>query len=188
MLIVEAIAIGSVVWYVGASRRANQMLWASQPKLISSWRLNAFKPTVSPPVVKGAAAKIASAEIVVGVEVGGRSRAYCVRTMGDPSGHLVNDFVGGVPVSVACCNLSQTVRVYSDPKGSGLLDAEVVGLLNSQMVTRLGEHLYFHITGRPVEPDKNPPPIPYQVLPPIVTTWENWSKSHPDSDVFVGGR
>jgi Protein of unknown function (DUF3179) len=102
--------------------------------------------------------------------------------------HLVNDLLGGVPVAVACCNLTHTVRIYMDPNRSGPLDAEVVGLLNNQMVTRLGEHMYFHVTGRPVEPEKNPPPILYQLVSPIVTTWQDWSKRHPDSDLFVGGR
>jgi hypothetical protein len=104
----------------------------------------------------------------------------------DPSGHLVNDLIGGVPVSVAYSNLSRCVKVYTDPNGSQPLDAMVTGLLNQQMVIQLGGHVYFHDTGMPVEPAKNPPPIPYPLLTPIVTTWKAWMDLHPQSEIFVG--
>ncbi len=188
MLLVEATAVGAIVWFAVASRRANQkqITFKLGPNVL--WIDNVAKPTVKPPVFKAAAAKILPGELVVGVEFGGKARAYRALAFDDTSGHLVNDMIGSLPVSVACCNISSTVRVYTDSSGSQLLDAEVLGLLNNQMVIRLGKHLYFHSTGSPVEPDKNPPPIPYQRVTPVVTTWQDWSKRYPDSDVFVGGR
>ena len=80
------------------------------------------------------------------------------------------------------------MRVYTDPGGSEPLDAEVPGLLNRQMVIKLGGTVYFQNSGLPVEPAKDPPPIPYDLLAPTVTTWEKWRQLHPQTDVFVGGR
>src|ERR1700687_10463 len=42
---------------------------------------------------------------IVGVEVGGIHRAYLLMGMAVPQTHVVNDLVGGMPVSVAYCNL-----------------------------------------------------------------------------------
>jgi hypothetical protein len=152
------------------------------------WKDNPARPTVRPPVVAAAAARLQPQEYVIGVEIRGKARAYSVTAFDDPSGHLVNDLIDGVPVSVAYSNLSLSVRVYADPEGSRPLDAEVTGLLNGQMIIRLAGNVYFHDTGMPVEPAKNPPPIPYELLTPTVTTWKAWRDLHPESDIYVGGR
>jgi hypothetical protein len=150
------------------------------------WQENHFKPTLTPPTLKASAAAAWLGEPIIGVEVGGKHRAYRVGGFDDASGHLVNDLVGGVPVSVAHSNLDGTARVYTDPDGSTPLDAEVTGLLNRQMVIELDGVLYYHASGAPVEPDKHPRPIPYRVLDPVLTTWERWVRLHPESDLFVG--
>ena len=38
--------------------------------------------------------------------VGGKARACRLAAFDDASGHLVNDLVGGMPVSVADCNIT----------------------------------------------------------------------------------
>ena len=59
---------------------------------------------------------------------------------------------GGVPASVAYCNLSDCLRVYTDPQASAPLRIEVAGQLNGGLVLAIGGSYYFQNSGRPVEP------------------------------------
>jgi hypothetical protein len=189
VLVAEAVAVASIVSHERFSRRADEkrMTFNRNPNVW--WLQNPASPTNNPPIVAGSKAAIASTDWVIGVEVGGRPRAYRADAFDDPSGHLVNDMIGGIPVSVAYSNITHTARVYTDPTASRLLDAEIIGLLNrEEMVIRLGDHLYSHLSGRPIEPEKAPPAIPYQLLTPTLTTWRVWLRQHPQTDVFVGGR
>jgi hypothetical protein len=127
-------------------------------------------------------------EVVVGVEVGGKARAYRLDSFQNQRGHLVNDLVGGVPVSVSYCFLTECLRVYSDPTSTAPLDVQIAGLLDDEMVVRIGGSLYFQKSGRPVDPGKTPTPIPYRLLTPTRTTWAEWTKHHPETDVYVGDR
>jgi hypothetical protein len=188
MLAFQSVALFVVIAAERAAQRADlaQMPFNLKPDVL--WRNNVAGPTVRPPILKASVAKMDPHEVVIGVEVGGNVRAYRLAAFDDASGHLVNDLLGGVPVSVAYCNLSRCVRVYTDPKASAPLDAEILGLLNDQTVIRLGGNLYFQLTGEPVEPDKSPPELPFSLLTPSVTSWQEWSRRHPESDVYVGGR
>ena len=188
ILTLQALAIVGVLASEHIARRAERSRMAFNLNPGAWWRENVAKPTLTPSKFTAAEASLAPDELIFGVEVGGKARAYRLAAFDDPSGHLVNDLIGGVPVSVAYCNMTRCVRVYTDPNSSAPLDAEVSGLLNGQMIIKLGGIMYFHNAGLPVEPDKNPPPIPYRRLTPTVTTWEVWTKQHPQTDVFVGGR
>ena len=91
-----------------------------------------------------------------------------------------------MPVSAASCNLTHCVRVYTDPRSMAPLEAKVAGLFNLHMFMNFGDVMYFQDSGLPVEPAKNPPPIPYDVFTPTITTWKEWARLHPESDIFVG--
>jgi hypothetical protein len=188
VLALEAVAIVSIAAQVRASRRVNEQRMTFNQRPGVWWLKNVAAPTVLPPIKKANEATIRPDEVVIGVELGGRARAYRLAAFDDASGHLVNDLLGGLPLSVAYCNITSTARVYTDPKGTAVLDAEILGLLDKEIVIRLGGHLYFHSSGKPVEPDKGPPPMPFRLLTPTLTTWQDWAKHHPATDVFVGGR
>jgi len=191
VLVLEAVVIGLVVAYASAPSPSRENPVVPSPIYQVSpvrWRLNGATPVLRPPILKATEAKIGPDEPVIGVEAGGITRAYRLVAFDDASGHLVNDLIGGVPVSVAYSNLSDCVRVYTDPKGSAPLDAEVPGLYKGEMIVKLRGTMYFHQSGEPVEPGENPPPIPYSLLTPTRTTWKEWTRQHPTTDVYVGGR
>jgi hypothetical protein len=125
-------------------------------------------------------------EEVIGVEVGGRARAYRLDAFRDRTRHLVNDWIAGVPLSVAYCDLSDCVRVYTDPRGSAPLDIAVAGRFDGEMVVKLGGVLYFHKSGTPMEPGAGP--LPFELLSPTRTTWKEWARRHPETDVYEGER
>jgi hypothetical protein len=212
LLAVEAGVIVLVIAYARASHQADPVETIVRPGQVAWWRDNPVEPTLRPPVLRAKDAKIPPEEAVIGVEVGGKARAYRLAAFDDGSGHLVNDSIGGVPVSVCYCNLADSVRVYSDPQASAPLDAAVVGLPGGQMVIKLGGTLYFQKSGLPLDAENlaslgptlkqtllqkwgvsvqstdKSPPIPYSLLIPTVTTWKEWKERHPGSEIFVGGR
>ena len=144
------------------------------------------EPTIRPPSLAAKEANLRPDEIVIGVEVGGKAQAYQFAGFDSKSGHLVNDLVGGVPVSVAYCDLTECLRVYSDPRGSKPLDLSVAGTLNDEMIMRHAERMYFHKSGKGVEPGNDAPALPYPLITPTVTTWKEWVTRHPDTRVYIG--
>ena len=102
----------------------------------------------------------------------------------------MNDLIGGVPVSVAYCDLTDCVRIYTDPQGSARRStSRWPGCRDGEMVVKLDGVLYLHKSGTPVKPGAGSTPIPYDLLTPLRTTWREWSHArHPGSDVYVGGR
>ncbi len=92
-----------------------------------------------------------STDPVVALEINGDARAYPLDIM--IWHELVNDTVGGVPVSVAYCPLCNSVTVYEREIDGDVLDFGVSGLLyNSSLVMfdRQTETLWSHFTGEPL--------------------------------------
>lgn len=210
MLTVEAVGIAAIVAAERSARRADEARISVFQKAGLDWK-KAFvqadggtatpsfgekagfarkrrlaEPIVRPPSLAAKEAKLRPDEIVIGVDVGGHARAYRLAAFESKGGHLVNDLVGGVPVSVAYCDLSACLRVYSNPQGSEPLDLSVAGLLHDEMVIRHAGRMYFHHSGREVEPGDGSPALPFPLITPTVTTWKDWSSRHPDTRVYVG--
>jgi hypothetical protein len=185
LLTLEAAIIGMVVAGERAARRADRARMAALGT--QGLRLDhPAKPVQHPAIVEAADAEIRADALVIGVEIGGKARAYRLGALDHPNRHLVNDVISGMPVTVAYCNLSQSVQIYTNTTGSQPLDVEVVGRRDRQMVIKVAGYLYFHPSGLPVEPKKKPPPLPCGVLTPMVTTWKAWTNLHPKTDVYLG--
>jgi hypothetical protein len=210
VLTLEAIGIASIVAAERRAQRADEARISVFQKAGSAWRKRVVsedsgtdtpqrgakpgraaservaKPIVRPPSLPAHEANLRPDEKVIGVEVGGKARAYRFAAFERMSGHLVNDLVGGVPVSIAYCDMTECLRVYSEPQGSEPLDLNVAGVLNGEMIMRHGGRMYFHRSGKEVEPGNGSPPLPYALITPTVTTWKEWIASHPDTRVYVG--
>lgn len=143
-----------------------------------------------PPTVPAAAAEaaIGDDDEVIGVEAGGKARAYRMRAMRIPMRHVINDVVGGVAVSITYCNLRQCVRGFGGVPKEAPLELWQAGLLDDRMVVKVGGVSYLQETGKVVECDSGQPavPFPYAEYPLTRTTWKEWKGRHPDSDVYVG--
>ncbi len=126
---------------------------------------------------------------VLGVSAGGRSRAYLLEAFAiSPDSHIVNDVLGGVPLSVTHCNLSGCTRAFTDdwtPEHRDRpLDLSGGGFKTSQMIMKTGGHAYEQDSGRPL--DSTSPPFPYREYQLERTSWNAWHKAHPDTDVYLG--
>src|SRR5579875_3244686 len=60
----------------------------------------------TPPALPADRADLKPEDEVLGVEMGGHARAYRLKGMLGRSDHIVNDVLGGKPVSVTFCDLS----------------------------------------------------------------------------------
>jgi hypothetical protein len=137
-----------------------------------------------PPALPASEATLNDGEQVIGVAAGGRSRAYSVPSLSrGPASHIINDVLGGVPVTVTHCDVTGCTRVFTaDTHGEPLKLAQ--GGLQGGMVLKLAGRSYRQDTGAPLD-EFGGAGLPYRRLPAEETTWGEWRHSHPDTDFSV---
>jgi hypothetical protein len=120
---------------------------------------------------------------VIGVSVNGKWRAYRLGALANgPHSHIVNDLVGGRPLSVVYCDIHDCVQVVAGA-GDRPLDLEMGGLDPKGLLLAVGRHRYREDTLEPLE--ESSPAFPYQRHAWERTTWGAWKKAHPDTDIFL---
>ena len=124
-----------------------------------------------------------STDPVVALEIDGDARAYPLDIL--IWHELVNDTVGGVPVSVAYCPLCNSVTVYEREIEGEVLDFGVSGLLyNSSLVMydRQTETLWSHFTGEPLYGALADAEL--VSIPATIVGFATWQAEHPDGLVL----
>ncbi|MDP7550381.1 MAG: DUF3179 domain-containing (seleno)protein [Acidimicrobiales bacterium] len=122
-------------------------------------------------------------EPVLALSVGGESRAYPIQIM---TWHeIVNDTVGGIPVSVTYCPLCNSAVAYDRRLGDRVLSFGTSGMLyNSALVMydRQTESLWSHFTGEAIVgllAGKQATTYPVSTV-----AWGDWLSTNPDSLVL----
>ena len=114
--------------------------------------------------------------------------------MPDPAvRHVINDVVGGKPITVTYCDATDCVAVFTDPTGHEALEIAVGGWTGrsvsskseGSMLLRVGSTLYRQDTKQPLE-EKDSAPFPYSEANFVRTTWQQWREAHADTDVYIG--
>jgi hypothetical protein len=156
-----------------------EIVWGGVP-------IDGIPPLENPPRVSAAEASfLREDEKVFGVNVGGAFHAWPARYL---SWHeMVNDTVGGAPVSLSFCTLCNTAIAYSgrSPAG-GPWTFGTSGLLyrsNKLMYDRQTWTLWSQVTGEPVVGSMADTPVRLDLVPVTVTTWKDWRSSHPATSV-----
>jgi len=126
-------------------------------------------------------------DLVFGVEIAGDARAYPLRIVNWHE--MVNDVVGGMPVSLAYCTLCNAGILFATQVAgrdqpftfgsSGLLYRS-----NKLMYDRATDSLWNQFTGRPVVGPLAGSDISLKVLPLVTTSWRLWRAKHPASKVL----
>jgi hypothetical protein len=136
-------------------------------------------------------ANIPDHKTVIGVRVGTKSRAYLVDAL-KPNGllyrpdvrtdqskeygkHVVNDLVGGRPITVTHCDINGCSRVFVG-EGTDALDIAVAGAEDGQMQLSLLREKF----------PQNSVKAPLADYPFEVATWEEWKSSNPETDIYIG--
>ncbi len=124
-------------------------------------------------------------DIVVGVEIDGDARAYPIRIIAWHE--MVNDTIGGVPVSLAYCTLCGSPILFDGRVGSEVYRFGTSGLLyrsNKLMYDRNTRTLWNQFSGKPAWGPLVGEDIRLKVLPVVVTTWGDWLARHSDTTVL----
>lgn len=137
-----------------------------------------------PPIRAAADAGLAADDEIIGVLVGGRSRAYLVRALVFPW-HVVNDVIGGQAVSVTYCDRARCMRVFTKESANKPLQLDIAGQMESGLILRIGNVEYSQKTGENLTSPKDAP-LPYSDMQFARTTWRQWREAHPDTDVYIG--
>ena len=185
-LCVLGASAGVVYWFERATLWANRHRYRLSAPVEHTWYPYPVPGVRRPPVVPAASAVVGDDEEVIGVEFRGRARAYRLSALRDRSRHVVNDLVGSVPVSVAYCDLSDCVQVYTEPGGSAPLDVGIGGLFDGEMVVTVRGGLYIHRTGAPLPGAASATRLPLETLVPVRLPWKEWVRRHPGTDVYEG--
>ena len=128
---------------------------------------------------------INDSDVVVGVELNGDARAYPIRIIAWHE--MVNDTIGGVPVSLAYCTLCGSPILFDGRVGSDVYRFGTSGLLyrsNKLMYDRNTRTLWNQFSGKPAWGPLVGEDIRLEVLPVVVTTWGDWFSRHPDTTVL----
>ncbi len=138
-------------------------------------------------VPAAAAAYLTDSEHVFGVSVQGETRAYPLRVL--DWHEMVNDVVGGEPVTLSYCTLCGSGVLFAT-RGAGGVERTfgTSGLLyrsNKLMVDRQTRTLWENLTGEAVLGRLAEAPVRLAVLPVVVTTWREWRSRHPATTVLA---
>ncbi|MEP7012618.1 MAG: DUF3179 domain-containing protein [Acidobacteriota bacterium] len=126
-------------------------------------------------------------EKVFGVQLGGEARAYPLRIL--DWHEMLNDQVGGRPVTLSYCTLCGAGILYDTRTPSGKpYTFGTSGLLyrsNKLMVDRQTLTLWNNLTGEPVVGRLAESPIRLAILPLTLTTWKEWRTRHPETTTLA---
>jgi hypothetical protein len=133
-----------------------------------------------------AATDLGERDLVLGVSLGGTHHAYPVKVL---SWHeMVNDDVGGEPISLSYCTLCGSAVLYSTRQESGeALTFGTSGLLyrsNKLMIDRQTGSLWSNLTGEAVLGNAAAAGSRLEPLPVTLTRWLAWRNAHPETTVM----
>ena len=183
LAVVAALAYALEAWTLRSAR--NGVTFDMRPEPPGAWFRVEADGDLEPPAVAAAAAGLDDAEEVIGVVVNGAARAYRLGSLRDPRHHVVNDLVGGTPVSVAYCDRTGCIRTYTGP-GAEPLRVGIAGLRDGGLVIKLDGIYYDQRSGGVVEGPPGVAPLPHDRIPWTRTTWGRWRREHPATDVSQG--
>jgi hypothetical protein len=181
-----AAVILAISWAERSSTQEVETKHASRPKTSEHfWKKFAMAAIVQPSTVRPDQAGLPENAPVIGVVVDGHARAYALRSLRHLRQHVVNDLVGGVPITVAHCDVTRCTHVYASRQRSEPLDVTQAGFRDGELILKIEGVYYQHSSGEPIEPGPASPPLPYEGYPWIRTTWREWKQQYPETDVYV---
>ena len=126
-------------------------------------------------------------DLVFGVSINGDTRAYPLRIMGWHE--MFNEVIGGVPVALAYCTLCGSGILF-ETQLEGRSEPLVFGSSgflyrsNKLMFDRQTNSLWNQFTGKPVVGKLVNSGVTLKQRPVVITTWDAWKGSHPDTKVL----
>lgn len=175
------IAVTTAVWMElqrNTSHRGMMPTAMAAPDVaVSTDEISLMLPTIIlPPVLPAeAAASYDPRARVIGVTIAGRHRAYVLSAFHDPSMAVVDDLIGNVPITIAHQASTGRTRVFSSQANGFPLEMAAD--------TR---HASLRLSLNGITYDFDSAEIPLSNRRFTETTWGEWRKLHPESDLYVG--
>jgi thiol-disulfide isomerase/thioredoxin len=128
-----------------------------------------------------AATHMRDEDVVLGVVVSGQARAYPWWIA--KNHHVVNDTVGGVPLTIAFCEQCSGGAAFARTLAGRVLSFAVAGVYNGTIVIRDRETgtLWAPFSGRALEGPLAGRTL--QRIPVLLSHWDEWTARHPDTEV-----
>jgi hypothetical protein len=126
---------------------------------------------------------VSNSDTVIGLEINGEAKAYPLFIL--VWHEIVNDSVGGVPVSVTYCPLCYTNQVFERVIDGNEVEFGTSGKLynsNLLMYDRLTESYWSQALGMAVKGELSGHQL--NLIPFDVITWGDWKTLHPDTKVL----
>lgn len=131
---------------------------------------------INPSTVEAETAPVDDGEEVLGLSVDDAHRAYLLSSFNLIGQKIVNDVVNRVPVTVTYCRVNQKGRVFtSDIRGENL-ELDLYAWEKGELVFELNDEPFPMF-------DENAPLDDYAF---VLTTWGEWKKRHPNTDIYTG--
>ena len=130
-----------------------------------------------------AAERVASSsDVVLGLEIGGESRAYLRDQIARP--HYFRDVVGGKPVTVSYCILCNSATAFDSTLDGRVLDLKCVTAYNNNIIyaDAATGNVIQQLDGRIIDGPARGRALP--MLPVTMSTWHEWTRLHPNTRLF----
>jgi uncharacterized protein DUF3179 len=123
-------------------------------------------------------------DLVIGVVAGGEARAYPVNLMWEPVNEVLNDTLGGRPITATWCPIAHSAAVYDAARGTDRVELGAVGLRDGVFILydEKTRSWWSQVVGTAVQG-----PLAGERLVKLasaVTTWEAWRRDHPETTVW----
>jgi hypothetical protein len=135
--------------------------------------------------VAAAQAFVRDDDLVLGVVVGGESRAYPINLMWEPQNEVLNDTLGGEPIAATWCPIAHSGVVYDRSLDGQELELGAVGLEKGVFILydrQTGTH-WSQVSGQATGGAKAGACLGKKAS--TVTTWARWRRLHPETTVYA---
>jgi hypothetical protein len=144
-----------------------------------------IRPIDEPAVVAASSVEfLCDTEAVIALEIDGEHRAYPNRIL--TRHEIVNDTLGGVPVTVAYCPLCSSAVAYDRRVGERIVDFGTSGSLYQSalvMYDRQTESLWSHFTGEAIVGHLAGTQL--DLITVQTVAWADWREAHPEGTVLA---
>ena len=133
----------------------------------------------------GREAKLRDDDLVIGVVVGSEARAYPVNLMWEPVNEVLNDTLGGQPITATWCPIAHSAAVYDAARGGERLELGAVGLREGVFILydRATRSWWSQVAGTAVQGPLAGERLAKRAS--TVTSWAAWLRQHPETSVWV---
>ena len=142
---------------------------------------------IHPPMLLAAQVinQVTESDLVLGVVVNGKARAYPINMLNGPRREIINDTLGDQPIVAMWCHLCHSAIVFDRRVNDQLLTFQVSGMLwNRTLVMYDAEtqSLWSLLLEKSVRGKMAGTKL--KTLPSELTTWKKWKALHPETTVL----